>query len=146
MHVSNKCSIAIHCLIFIHEYGTENKVTSELLSLSTGCNPVTIRSILSALKKSGVLDVKSGTGGATLAAEPEEITLYRICTAVEPDAIDKMIGIHSSPSPFCPVGREIQSVLDDTYEELKTDVIASMKSITLDKIFADYHDKQQKNQ
>lgn len=51
MHVSNKCSIAIHCLIFIHEYGTENKVTSELLSLSTGCNPVTIRGILSALKK-----------------------------------------------------------------------------------------------
>ena len=51
MHVSNKCSIAIHCLIFIHEYGTENKVTSELLSLSTGCNPVTIRVILSALKK-----------------------------------------------------------------------------------------------
>ena len=60
MHVSNKCSIAIHCLIFIHEYGTENKVTSELLSLSTGCNPVTIRGILSALKKSGVLYVKSG--------------------------------------------------------------------------------------
>ena len=52
----------------------------------------------------------------------------------------------SSPSPFCPVGRKIQSVLDDTYEELKTDVIASMKSITLDKILADYHDKQQKNQ
>ena len=146
MHVSNKCSIAIHCLIFIHEYGTENKVTSELLSLSTGCNPVTIRSILSALKKSGVLYVKSGTGGATLAAESEDITLYRICTAVEPDAIDKMIGIHSSPSAFCPVGRKIQSVLDDTYEELKTDVIASMKSITLDKILADYHDKQQKSQ
>ena len=73
-------------------------MTSELLSLSTGCNPVTIRGILSALKKSGVLYVKSGTGGATLAAEPEDITLYRICTAVEPDAIDKMIGIHSSPS------------------------------------------------
>ena len=69
MHVSNKCSIAIHCLIFIHEYGAENKVTSELLSFSTGCNPVTIRGILSALKKSGVLYVKSGTGGATLAAE-----------------------------------------------------------------------------
>ena len=90
--------------------------------------------------------MKSGTGGATLAAEPEDITLYRICTAVEPDAIDKMIGIHSSPSAFCPVGRKIQSVLDDTYEELKTDVIASMKSITLDKILADYHNKQQTNQ
>ena len=50
MHISNKCSIAVHCLIFIFEYGTEKKVTSELLSLSTGCNPVTIRNILSALK------------------------------------------------------------------------------------------------
>ena len=50
MHISNKCSIAVHCLIFIFEYGTEKKVTSELLSLSTGCNPVTIRNILSALR------------------------------------------------------------------------------------------------
>ena len=64
MHVSNKCSIAIHCLIFIHEYGTENKVTSELLSLSTGCNPVTIRGILSALKKMRCSVCESGTGGA----------------------------------------------------------------------------------
>ena len=139
MHVSNKCSIAIHCLIFIHEYGTENKVTSELLSLSTGCNPVTIRGILSALKKSGVLYVKSGTGGATLAAEPEDITLYRICTAVEPDAIDKMIGIHSSPSAFCPVGRK-KCRIGLWRRRL------CRKSITLDRILADYHDKQQKSQ
>ena len=47
MHISNKCSIAVHCLIFINEYGKEKKVTSELLSLSTGCNPVTIRNIIS---------------------------------------------------------------------------------------------------
>lgn len=64
MHISNKCSIAVHCLIFIFEYGTEKKVTSELLSLSTGCNPVTIRNILSALKKDGIIEVKSGTGGS----------------------------------------------------------------------------------
>lgn len=30
MHISNKCSIAVHCLIFIYEYGEEKKVTSEL--------------------------------------------------------------------------------------------------------------------
>lgn len=51
MHISTKCSVAIHCLVFIHEYGEKRKVTSELLSLSTGSNPVTIRNILSALKK-----------------------------------------------------------------------------------------------
>ena len=96
MHISNKCSIAVHCLIFINEYGKENKVTSELLALSTGCNPVTIRNILSAMKKDGMIDVKFGTGGATLAVPLQDISLYRICAAVDPKAIDKMISVHSS--------------------------------------------------
>ena len=51
MQISKKCSIAIHCLVFINAYGRQKKVTSELLSLSTGCNPVTIRNILSSLKR-----------------------------------------------------------------------------------------------
>lgn len=51
MHISTKCSVAIHCLIFICEYGESKKVTSELLSLSTGVNPVTIRNIVGALKR-----------------------------------------------------------------------------------------------
>ena len=139
MHISNKCSIAVHCLIFINEYGEENKVTSELLSLSTGCNPVTIRNIISAMKKDGIIDVKFGTGGAKLAVPMQNISLYRICAAVDPKAIDKMISVHSSPSPFCPVGRNIGAVLDRTYDTLKENLISSMKSITMEKIVNDYH-------
>lgn len=138
MHISNKCSVAIHCLIFLSEYGKKEKVTSELLSLSTGCNPVTIRNILSALKKSGMIDVKPGTGGAVLVLPPEKIDLYRICSAVDPDAIENMIGIHGSPSPLCPVGRNIGTVLGKTYETLKEDLTASMRSITLKQILLDY--------
>ncbi len=139
MHISNKCSIAVHCLIFINEYGEENKVTSELLSLSTGCNPVTIRNIISAMKKDGIIDVKFGTGGAKLAVPMQNISLYRICAAVDPKAIDKMISVHSAPSPFCPVGRNIGAVLDRTYNTLKDDLISRMKSITMEKIVNDYH-------
>ena len=139
MHISNKCSIAVHCLIFINEYGEENKVTSELLALSTGCNPVTIRNIISAMKKDGIIDVKFGTGGATLAVPMQDISLYRICAAVDSKAIDKMISIHPAPSPFCPVGRNIGDVLDRTYDTLKENLISSMKSITMEKIVNDYH-------
>ena len=139
MHISNKCSIAVHCLIFINEYGEDKKVTSELLSLSTGCNPVTIRNIVSAMKKDGIIEVKFGTGGATLAIPLQDISLYRICSAVDPKAIEKIIGIHSTPSPFCPVGRNIGSVLDRTYDILKEDIISSMKSVTMEKIVNDYH-------
>ena len=139
MHISNKCSIAVHCLIFIYEYGEDKKVTSELLSLSTGCNPVTIRNIVSAMKKDGIIDVKFGTGGTKLAVPIQDISLYRICAAVDPKAIDNMIGVHSTPSPFCPVGRNIGSVLDRTYDTIKEDFISSMKSITMERIVNDYH-------
>jgi DNA-binding IscR family transcriptional regulator len=139
MHISNKCSIAIHCLIFINEYGAEKKVTGELLSLSTGCNPVTIRNIVSSLKKSGMITVRFGTGGAAIAMPLQEISLYQICMAVEPDAIDKMVGIHSAPSPFCPVGKNIHHVLSGTYNYLQRDITNSMKNITLQSIVDDYH-------
>lgn len=139
MHISTKCSIAIHCLIFINEYGESKRVTSELLSLSTGCNPVTIRNIMSALKKDGILSVKFGTGGTTLCCPLEEINLYRICMAVEPDALDKLIGTHMAPSPFCPVGKNIHSVLEAPYGKIRDDLKISLKSITMKEIVDGYH-------
>ena len=68
MQISMKCSVAIHCLIFINEAQGKVKITSKLLSQSTGCNPVIIRNILSKLKKAGIISVKQGTGGRALYA------------------------------------------------------------------------------
>ena len=50
-----------------------------------------------------------------------------------------MTGVHSKPSPFCPVGRNIGSVLGQTYDMLKENLISSMKTITMEKIVSDYH-------
>lgn len=138
MHISAKCSVAIHCLIFIHEYGRETKVTSELLSRSSGCNPVTIRTILSAMKKDGIISVKGGTGGATLIVSPDKIDLYRVCKAIEPDFTSKLIGLHPLPSPQCPVGRNIHGVLDASYQKIRNDLCRSLQNITLKDILADY--------
>ena len=139
MHISTKCSIAIHCLVFISEYGDQQKVTSDLLSLSAGSNPVTIRNIMSALKKDGIISVKFGTGGATLSCPPDEITLYRICRAIEPDFTSKLIGIHSFPSPLCPVGKNIHDVLNCSYQKVRDDLCESLKGITLENMIDDYH-------
>ncbi|MDE7312351.1 MAG: Rrf2 family transcriptional regulator [Eubacterium sp.] len=144
MHISTKCSVAIHCLIFIYEYGEQKKVTSDLLALSTGSNPVTIRTIISSLRKDGILSVKFGTGGATLNCPPDEITLYRIGSAIEPDFISKLIGIHPMPSPLCPIGKNIHNVLDCSYQKIRSDLCESLKNITLETILSDYHRIQQK--
>lgn len=139
MHISTKCSVAIHCLIFIYEYGENKKVTSELLSLSTGSNPVTIRNILSSLKKDNIISIKFGTGGATLNCPPGEITLYRIYKAIEPNFLSKLMGVHPLPSPLCPVGKNIHAVLDCSYKKIQNDLCHSLQNITLEDIITDYH-------
>ncbi|MCI8598901.1 MAG: Rrf2 family transcriptional regulator [Lachnospiraceae bacterium] len=144
MHISTKCSIAVHCLIFICEYGQTTKVTSDLLALSTGINPVTIRNIVSALKKEEILSVKLGTGGTTVNCPLNEITLYRIYKSVEPDFLSKLIGIHNTPSPFCLVGRNIPQVLDTSYGKIRNELRQCLQSITLEQILEDYHNLEQK--
>ena len=103
--VNSRMSIAMHCLVFISEYGAKTKVTSTLLSLSTGCNPVMIRNILSALKKVGILSVPQGTGGARLLRSPQEISLSEVYAAVNDADPPSIFGIHANPSNLCPVGR-----------------------------------------
>jgi len=139
MHISTKCSVAIHCLIFIYEYGEKQKVTSELLALSTGSNPVTIRNIISSLKKDGIISVKFGTGGAKFNCSLNEITIYRICKAIEPNFLSKLFGIHSLPSPLCPIGKNIHNVLGCSYQKIQIDLCNSLKSITMEDIVSDYH-------
>lgn len=143
MHISTKCSVAIHCLIFIAEYGETHKVTSELLARSAGINAVTIRNIFSALKKDGILSVKFGTGGATLACPPEEISLYRVCKAIEPDFLVKLIGIHQQPSPSCPVGQNIAGVLEKPYQKIRDDLRKSLEEISLAGILSDYRARRE---
>lgn len=138
IYISSRMSIAVHCLIFIYEYAAECKVTGALLAKSSGCNPVTVRGIMSAMKKDGMISIRQGSGGAMPCCPPEEISLYRICRCADPDGIDKMIGVHSSPHPLCPVGRNIGGVLDHVYGRVRADLEASLRSISLKDIIDDY--------
>lgn len=76
MHISTKCSVALHCLIFIYEYGEKTRVTSDLLSKSTGINAATIRNIFRALKKEDIITVKAGTEGRSLTV----LRMRSVCT------------------------------------------------------------------
>ncbi len=138
MRISTKCSIAAHCMLFLHEYEADQKVTSGLLALSTGCNPVMIRSIMSALKKAGMVENVSDRGGMRLCCPLQEITLYRVCMAVEPNCLDELIGLHPTPSSFCPVGRNIHSVLKVSYHKLQESMRKDLQSITLSDIVEEY--------
>ena len=139
MQISTKCSIAVHCLIFIHEANGIAKVTSKLLAESTGCNPVVIRNILSALKKAGLITVPRGIGGAQLSVDPSQITLYQIYSALEPKGLSSLIGIHPCLGRACPVAQNIHQVLQKPYHQIEEAVQSTMENTTLQSMIDDFH-------
>lgn len=139
MQISMKCSVAVHCLIFINEANGKVKVTSDLLSESTGSNPVIIRNILSGLKKAGIIKVARGTGGAELNLKPEEITLYMIYSALEPDGLSSLIGIHQCKERKCPVAQNIQHILVKPYNKIENAVKNAMEEVSLKSMIDDFH-------
>ena len=145
MQLSMKCSVAVHCLIFIHEAKGIARVTSPLLSESTGCNPVVIRNTISSLKKAGMITVARGTGGAELCMNPAQITLFMIYNAVEPDGLSSLIGIHSCSERACPVAQNIQSVLATQYQKIIDSIKITMENITLESMIEDFHRKLEEN-
>lgn len=145
MQLSMKCSVAVHCLIFIHEAKGIARVTSPLLSESTGCNPVIIRNTISSLKKAGLITVARGTGGAELCMNPAQITLFMIYNAVEPDGLSSLIGIHSCSERACPVAQNIQGVLATPYQKIIDSIKITMENITLESMIEDFHRKLEEN-
>ena len=144
MQISMKCSIAVHCLIFIHEAKGIAKVTSSLLAQSTGCNPVIIRNILSALKKAGLITIPRGTGGAELCLDPSQITLYQIYTVLEPDGVSSIIGVHPCQDRPCPVAQNIGKVLQTPYHRIEDAIRQTMKEVTLESMIEQFQELTQK--
>jgi len=139
MRLNTKCSIALHCLVFISEYEKKVKVTSELLAKSTGCNSAAIRSILNALQKAGIISIVRGIGGAYLNRAPENLTVWEVYHAIEPDGLEHFIGFHPNPSDKCPVGKRIEAVLRKPYGEIGAAVQETMEGITLQQLLNYYH-------
>ena len=146
MQLSMKCSIAVHCLIFIYEAKGKAKVTSGLLAQSTGCNPVIIRNILSALKKAGLITVARGPGGAELCRDPSEITLFMIYSALEPGGVTGLIGIHPCDGRSCPVAQNIRAVLQGPYHQIEASIRQTMEQITLASMLEVFHQRLAENQ
>ena len=137
MQVSSRFTIAIHIFSCINTFESEYKITSDFLSSSIQVNPVIIRKLLGQLKEAGLIEVKRGSGGASLAKEPGEITLLDVFNAVESLDGGMLFHFHENPNPDCPVGRSIHPVLDGRLEQIQRAMEKEMQSITLEDIFND---------
>jgi DNA-binding IscR family transcriptional regulator len=137
MRISTKCSIALHLLVLLEVF-KDRKLTSERLAKSIGCNPVIVRNLIGSLKKAGIVDVQRGSGGASLAAAPEAVTILDVYRAVDTVPLDELIGLHPNPSFACPVGGKIHQLLEKPFSLIADSVQKTMSDYTLRQILDDY--------
>ena len=133
MKITSRFTVAVHTLLVIYIFGKERKTTSDFIAASVRVNPVVIRRTLLSLKAAGMIDVKAGSGGASLIKAPKDITLLDVYRAV--DAVENTDGgifrFHENPNPACPVGRNIHTVLDGHLSSAQRALEDELQKVTL---------------
>lgn len=135
MQFSSRLPVAVHILLAIVEFEGKEKTTSSFLAGSVNVNPVVIRNTLGQLKAAGLVTVKAGEGGASLAKDPKDITLLDVFYAVEKE--EALFHFHENPNPECPVGKNVHAVLDRRLFSIQEVMQKQMKSITLQDLIDD---------
>lgn len=135
MQFSSRLPIAVHVLLAIVEFEGKEKTTSVFLAGSVNVNPVIIRNTLGQLKAAGLITVKAGEGGSSLAKEPGDITLLDVFHAVEKE--EDLFHFHENPNPDCPVGKNVHAVLNNKLLTIQEAMFRQMRSITLQDLIDD---------
>lgn len=137
MQISSRFTIAIHMLACMDVFKEEYKITSDFLASSINVNPVIIRKLLSQLKDAGLIEVKRGPGGATIAKPLEEITFLDVYRAVDCVEENTLFHFHENPNLSCPVGKNIHNILDDKLLRVQNAMERELQSITLAEMKSD---------
>ena len=137
MQISSRFTIAIHMLTCMETFKEDYKTTSDFLASSINVNPVIIRRILSQLRDAGMIEVKRGTGGASVVKPLSEITFLDVYQAVECIEENTLFHFHENPNPACPVGKNIHNILDDKLLRVQQAMERELASITLEDVMED---------
>lgn len=138
--ISSRFTIAVHILSIIQS-NPPSICTSEYMAGSVNTNPVIIRKVLAYLKKAGFVQVKRGTGGAYLMKDLSEITLLDVYRAVDVVEEEKLFHFHEKPNPKCPIGANIQLVLDVILVQAQEAMEQVLNSVTMKQLITSLEDQ-----
>ena len=137
MQITSKFTAAVHILTCIDIFDGQMRVTSDVLSGSTGVNAVIVRNVLGQLRKAGIVETRQGSGGAHLARPLDTITLYDIYKAVDCIEDEGLFHFHENPNVECPVGRNIHKAMDGRLAAAQAALENELKSTSLAEVVAD---------
>ncbi|MEC4003942.1 Rrf2 family transcriptional regulator [Flavobacterium sp. SUN052] len=128
--ISGKFAITLHILTLLSKY-PDDYLSSEFIAGSVNLNPVLVRKEIANLKKNNIVESKEGkNGGTKLSKSTSKISLNDIFKLT----FDEMtLGFgKNEPNPKCPVGKEINSNLEELYKKVNTSISNELSAITLE--------------
>jgi Rrf2 family protein len=129
MSTSSRFAVAVHILSLM-AWSDDEPLKSEQVAESVNTNPVVIRRMLCELSEANLVVSQTGSmGGSRLSRKPGEITLLDVYRAVECPGV---FSLHRQPpSPQCPVGVNIETVLGTVFEEANSAVEQVLAKISI---------------
>ncbi|PJN88428.1 Rrf2 family transcriptional regulator [Bacillus sp. mrc49] len=144
MSISTRFSVGIHILSLL-EINKECVNTSDYIAKSVNTNPALIRKITGMLKTAGLVNVRPGIAGATLAKELSEITLLNVYHAVNVMQDKELFGIHEKPNPACPVGRNIQDAIEPLFSVAELALEKALGAVTIEDVVKEIIEKDKQS-
>ena len=131
MAANSQFAIAIHILTVLAKNGDEN-VKSCYIADSVNTNPVVIRRLLCDLSQAKLVISQTGAlGGTRLAKCPKEINLADVHKAV---SCGDTFALHRQTNDDCPIGKNIQLVLQKLQNEIYQVVEEKLAEFSLQSI------------
>jgi len=133
MKISSRFTVAVHILSLVAIERNE-LCTSEWIAESVNTNPVVIRRVIGKLRDAELVQVRRGVGGATLQKPLNEITLLDVYRAVEVVEEGELFQMHEKPNPNCPVGANIEAVLELILLRAQEAMESVLREITMEEL------------
>lgn len=110
-------------------------VTSNAIAAMVGVHPVHVRRVMGSLREAGLVESQSGPlGGWELARDPNEITLYDIYRALEPDLPFDMPT--RAPEACCRFAPFLPQALAGAMDSARQALQQHLSSVTLEQVLA----------
>ena len=129
MHVDSEFTVGVHTLL-LFAYIKEDKITSEIVARSIGCNPVIVRKVFSKLSKAGLLNPGKGNARTVLARPAGEITLKDVFLATQEETVEETFSMYPT-NPGCPVGNEIHNLLYSRFDSARGAMLEDLSRTTI---------------
>jgi Rrf2 family protein len=127
--MSGRFPIAVHILTLLSKAEGE-LLSSDYIAGSININPALARKEISNLRNHGLIASKEGkSGGYSLGKPACQISLADVYLLIK---TQPLLGIaKNTPNPDCPVGKQINTNIDELYADLDKTILKKLASISI---------------